>query len=1075
MMKEFFNKISAKLPLIRKIALISLAGIWLATVGAIFLTSYLEYKAYYDEMIAIKEQIDAANRPSVTTLNGIEIQLVDGAGFYDNGKANPIKGHFVVTAHFDIDGREYDEELSEYTLTVPEDFAENGGTITATYNYTYTKEVDAPVLDADDNPVLDDDGTPLTEKVEKEFTDTYTATIDIQLEEVKPKALQIVENPYLVVYKEGQTFSKEGMKVRVIYNDGSVHDDVDISDVAFDGAELTTEVKKVSINYVHDGVKVFGDVPVKVMTASEFTHGNVLEIIVDDCVVNAGQSLITATPTVRVKYDSGNIVKASDGEFEIKADDVIAQIGDHYKVMVELTENRLVKKLANVAVASKTEAENATLNNAQTLTAGSATVVGSFAEGSSLTQTLNAKAGTYVSIYANMSNGYIVQENGKYVAKALSINDVIKVSINGKLRALANTKMPYAGPFNTAQDALGDLRRVYIGDFYLNAGDNTVEIAFRSSIEGYLNYQNGEPYGFVDKFEIVSYDDTPIISTFGEYVSTVDTDLTVENHSGWGSIGGVVWQQSSTTDGKYIYFIGMNGGASTAITSADGTTVGWKKSVRIIKYDPETNTALGYSKNFDAPAASQWQFGTYMSIFYKDGYVYSYNSDLQPVRIAVSALESSGANSVEITTDVKIEGAGVKAVTYEGVRQKYAVLVGSGISVYDKNQQLEYAFNIKNSATAKVSAYDMHANATHVYVLYQADGVYVPVVQVYDWEGNLIKEVNVPNTLDIMGMTGTSYNVQTIVEVGDTLYFSMVRWTNGSNGAIFKASFEGKAIVQKQKLTLGEYVEECNAQGATLTYTSETLGGAPISGLTPYVHGFCTDGTYAYATANNGKNTRIYKIDLATGKAVGSTGIFQRNHESNNGEYLYHKDGYIYVILLDGNGTVARVACDSIDETGSAEVKTVAAPFTVQGLLHAATYNATQNKYAVISTKDGTTRLVRFIDAKTKAELAKVEVALSKPTNITCDENYVYVFYENGVGTAGIKIYDWAGNLVSTTSMPGIFDAKATNNVQGMAVVDGNLYFIICTWAKTETSAGAAVSAGTYITKVKLDQSIIGK
>ena len=99
-------------------------------------------------------------------LEGLTLTLKEGKEYYANGKAFPVKSDFVLKATYSIGVDVYDDEVlaDKFTLTVPEDFSENGGRVTATFE-------------------------------EKE------AFLDISLTPVILDKLYFLEKPYIVCYK----------------------------------------------------------------------------------------------------------------------------------------------------------------------------------------------------------------------------------------------------------------------------------------------------------------------------------------------------------------------------------------------------------------------------------------------------------------------------------------------------------------------------------------------------------------------------------------------------------------------------------------------------------------------------------------------------------------------------------------------------------------------------------------------------------------------------------------------------------------------------------------------------------
>ena len=121
---------------IRLISGITLAIVAIVTTLSIMLPSHAEWKKYYDNVMAEKKQKEYLNSLPLKFL-GISAELNQGVKYYDNESAYPEKVDFTVKANFTEKGKDFTKKLSskEYTMTVPEDFAKNGGTIVFSYSY----------------------------------------------------------------------------------------------------------------------------------------------------------------------------------------------------------------------------------------------------------------------------------------------------------------------------------------------------------------------------------------------------------------------------------------------------------------------------------------------------------------------------------------------------------------------------------------------------------------------------------------------------------------------------------------------------------------------------------------------------------------------------------------------------------------------------------------------------------------------------------------------------------------------------------------------------------------------------
>ncbi len=133
------NKKHSKGFFIRLISGITLAVVAIVTTLSVMLPSYAKWKTYYDTLMAEKKKKEYLNSLPLEFL-GITAELSETVKYYDNDTADPEPSDFVVKANFTEKGRDFSKKLSikDFTMTVPEDFAKNGGTIV--FSYTYQPE-----------------------------------------------------------------------------------------------------------------------------------------------------------------------------------------------------------------------------------------------------------------------------------------------------------------------------------------------------------------------------------------------------------------------------------------------------------------------------------------------------------------------------------------------------------------------------------------------------------------------------------------------------------------------------------------------------------------------------------------------------------------------------------------------------------------------------------------------------------------------------------------------------------------------------------------------------------------------
>lgn len=146
------NKPKMSLKLIKIIVGIACGVIVVAVALGVMLGSYGNWRGYYDRLMAEREHQKYLDSLPLE-FTGISAALADGVVFYDNGTADPEAYDFTVSANFTEKGREFSRKLSlgDYSIEVPDDFADHGGAVTVSYTWQPEKAEDA----AEDDPLPD--------------------------------------------------------------------------------------------------------------------------------------------------------------------------------------------------------------------------------------------------------------------------------------------------------------------------------------------------------------------------------------------------------------------------------------------------------------------------------------------------------------------------------------------------------------------------------------------------------------------------------------------------------------------------------------------------------------------------------------------------------------------------------------------------------------------------------------------------------------------------------------------------------------------------------------------------------
>ncbi len=1072
--------------LIKRITLIVLGVALLLSAGLVFLTSYTSWNDYYKQMLIKKERFDKEQEPEVTVMNGIRVSVKDGVGFFKNGKASADKANFIVEGLYTIGNevtkRDYEEELSasDYTLTVPENFVESGGELKFNFKTEEEKKDEEGNTvyvkgDKDKGDKVDKDGFKLDEKGNKipETVTVYdfTETMNIELLDVKLDHIEVTKNPYLVAYAEGDKFQSAGMTVNAVYNDGSKIENLAASLLDIKKDALTAEDKTVKLAYKYGEAEdevIYGEVPVNVMTKEEFTNGELENLtVIGDVSLEVGKDVSSVKPVVYASYSSGNYIKLNESEYNVSGMKGVAEFGKKYNLVITSAAQPEISTRLSLYPTKSLAAEQATLKGATAYDG----YVKDFDSGDYIEFVYNSATATVVNFYLNMSNGYLVYENGVFVAKAINFNDFAYVSVNGKLKQVSYG-FSSGGPYEYMSDGLMTYDKVYIGAYAVKAGDNIVRICFKDSSSGVTAAYGQYVAGAIEKLEAATEVATSSYNSLGEYVveckeSGATEAYKVTKELEWGNFGitsGTNWVYAAATDGDYIYFYSNRAGSGDGLIGTQGAT--------IIKYDPNEKKVVAYS------AAMNYAGETNASIFTRDGYVYSIASDGTFMRLPTS-FTGNGTAKVEYVPSLALKNekgesvnATLKAVYYNQTSRKYAALSGSNISIYNAKGEYETSFAVKTSVSVKkpdgtpgnASAAKITGDSDYIYVGYKNNGIISPAMTIYDWSGKFIADVQPTNTTDIMGFATTgSCNVQSIVSLDGNVYFTMLRWVSGNQSSVYKVEAVGGSSEDKpvtENMDLYEYIEACNEKGVTPSYIKTSLGMA--QGVSGYAHGLATDGKYLFVSYNDTSakgNTSIAKIEAATGKFIGRTVTFERGSAWNNGDYLCYMDGYVYVVLP--NGTVKRVKADSITSANEAVCENY--DLKINGLTankFALTYNSLVGKIAVLAGGS-----VHIAGAKSLTVESSVASSLTKPMGIASDANYIYAFDEKNseFGSALINVYDWSGNLVKKgVVVPNLITTETNNNVQSMCVINGEYYFLVCRWG-----------SGGEIVKVSFDTSVL--
>ncbi len=1023
-----------KLSLIKGLSIGALSVALLATVGTVFSVSYSSWQSYYETMVKEKEQYEKEHAPEVTTMKGISVKIKDGVGFYKNGKAKAIKSNFVVEGLYtignEVNQRDYTEELSDYTIEAPEDFTEKGGDVV----FHYLKQ--EAEVDENGNEKKDEEGNVILKTVYD-----FTETITIDLVDVKPALVSITHNPYIVAYAEGDRFNRDGLAADIINNDGSTYaENVSLSLLSFPTNRLTLETTSVKVGFKFgesDEDVAYGEIPVKVMPKDEFTNGELESFTIEgDNVLEAGSSLNSYKPLVYGTYSSGNRILLSESQCKLSGLTGDAEFGKNYFITIASTENPNIISRVSLKTMKNLSTSEATVSGATKYEG----YVKDFDNNDYIEFAYNSEKEEVVKFILDMSNGFFEFANNKFVTKGIDFSDFAYISINGNIKDTSFTFLG-GGAFDYLSDAYANYQKVELGAYRIKKGENKIRVTFKESNTGKTSAFGEYVAGAISKLTITPNSSSQEHSIFGEYFNeNANPTLSISQNTTWNN--DLAWVYASTSDGEYTYFYSCKPGSS---------------NVSIIKYDLNSNRVVASSAFFTLLNED------HTPLFIKDGYIYTTNNDGMFLRLPISFI-GFGTAKFEVLPKLAFENVAdnkkIKSAYFNQSTRQYALLLDSGLSYFDANGKHLYgAKSFKNGV--KVTGDD-----SYLYVFTnKSNGAISPSIQIYNWAGEPIKTINPTNTIETMGIEKEkkgSTNVQSIVAMNGNLYFTMVRWSGGNNSSVYKitAAGESGASESVERLGLYEYISSCTQKDVSPKFNSSLFSDKVVqSQMDMYAHGICSDEENLYITTNVvSGDTVVKKFSLATGEYLGKTASFKRKEIWANSDYLMYKDGYVYVFSDDG---VRRVNASDITVDNAPSFETNA--LTIEGIdgAKAGAYNATVNKMAIMA--NGKLNIIGGKSLKVEKS-----VSASSGLGMASDANYIYVFFEEkAVGvTAKFSVYDWSGNLIKANQeIKGISSEviTASNNVQGMAMVNGECYFMVSRW-----------DVKSQIAKVTFDTSILG-
>lgn len=1054
------------------------------SVLSIMLPSHAEYQKYYDAVMKEKEHQKYLQSLPLEFL-GISAVLAEDVVYYDNGKAMPENDDFRVTAHFTEKGKDFDEKLrsSDFEITVPDDFAENGGKITV--SYTFVPEPSETKSPSAYNPILSDgeseeDTSP--EPIVK------TTEVDITLEAVRLAALEIVEMPYRVAYSTAMSFDKDGMSAKAKYNDGTVVslETEDITVVTQGNLAAGATAAQVSYS---DGVSsVTADVPVSVTTTADYTDGEILKLEPAGKVWLAeGSALTAATPAVRAEYENGNRLLLDPSQYTVTGNVERATFMKNCILTVSLKSDDSITRKFAANVRNGMEAEDATLEGGSTKTVegyayeggelisvGSSEVVeGATKISFNISSTKVAKT-NFAMRLANRT----VSADGKEIVP-VNISGVIGLTVNGRTVPISRSAVLSGYEIANGDEGKYVFEDFTLPDLTLNSGNNSVVLTLNLAAAGGVT-----PVIAIDRLDLSTVFEGEFYQSLYDSLFTsaetgADPMHNIEKINDWHNFTGGAYGHAVCSDGTYLY---------TVYTTWSMSNVGRK--AKVVKYDPVNQKTIATSAQTDAKI-----FEETAGITYYDGKIILFYGDGSEVYVDASAFAEGctfapydGFNFEGMEADEVL-----RDVYYNADLEKFAVVYGKPLNenysswsetlaIYNKDMTLVRKFDMPGDEGGAFKR--LSGNQDYIIVNYSKDGMYTPVLRFFDWSGNGVGRF-VINTRDALAADGVitnfgSTNTQGLTSIGDSLYFSVLKFSVANGGdqtALLKLSL--KKIVEDKEFSLnfGEYIAACSDGTITPRFNVNPVSGAYGAvgdGTSGYSMGGCSDGEYIYVALNTtgNANTTIYKLNPSDYSTVAKSSPFSTaapDQNAGDNSQLFIKGGKLYCIQF-GN----KLCSFDLSTFGNNSKPTMNAtlPFDgIEGTIRGAHWSEHVGKYAVVTTANNLSILNEDGTPIGNAITLSVPRGM-KAISVMGDEKYVYVSYGvNDQPNLPFDIYTWDGIKVGSGAPEGIHlrpeapgVAAQPYNVQGIFFHDGELYSTICTWSGT---------TGLYLWKVGVDSSVL--
>lgn len=544
-------------------------------------------------------------------------------------------------------------------------------------------------------------------------------------------------------------------------------------------------------------------------------------------------------------------------------------------------------------------------------------------------------------------------------------------------------------------------------------------------------------YGVAAKAYTEALGNTEAPANFGEmlekgYGVSYNTELLVD----YGTKLGSNFVYHTAYDGKNIFTLASASGKDKTISRLNAETYAVEATSTAIGDISEQNVAM----------------------FVKDGYIYVVCADSNNYyfkKLPTNFADKATAEDATLTFG--------SLTTYQGIAydeaKGYAVLSGNKIYYFDKQfvqvgeavsipaTQIAYDKdgNAKSVGTiVKDSGKRLSADSEYIYVNYWGGNTVTPSLLVLDWNGNIIGKQIVNVSSDLHQREDSKLHIQSALVIGKELYFTILSWGTPGNSALFKTTFAATL-----KNSVGEYYELADK---TINLDNADFTRVTGNGLSEFDHGFATKGNYGYISSSaSATQINVTKFDLTTKTTLGymsvSVGTITGTEKWNLKSRLFIYGENIYVVC-ENNKKIYGGSLSAFATDGSAKMTEVTDFFGNLSNVETVTYNEAKDMFVA--------RVGQKLYVGKKDSLKEVATlpVTGLYTGLYSDSDYIYILAENsaGYGTVKMAIYTWDGKSVTNgwyDNALKISKAFDNNNVQGMSVANGKVYFLVCQWSSS--------------------------